>query len=166
LPFQVIREILALGSILARTLILVIETTINHFPQSEHRAESPGVWLVAVLRVEGGTVTEEYRAQHEWTETMGSAAVATALASIGRPVDAVGHPVVHDGSTFREGVRLDGAVVQAIERLIPLAPLHNARALEVIRAAKRTFPDVPGYALFDTPFHAHRPAERCLTRCP
>jgi acetate kinase len=121
---------------------------------------------VAVLRVHDGAVTEEYRAQHEWAEAAGSEATAAALARMSRPFEAVGHRVVHGGSTFCEGVRLDGAVVDAIERLIPLAPLHNARAIEVIRAAGGAFPDVPAFALFDTAFHAHRPAESMCYALP
>ncbi|HEX9876327.1 MAG TPA: acetate kinase [Gammaproteobacteria bacterium] len=121
---------------------------------------------VAVLRVNRGAVTEEYRAQHEWAEAAGPGTVAAALARMSAPFDAVGHRVVHGGPIFREGVRLDGAVVDAIERLIPLAPLHNARALELIRAADRAFPDVPAFALFDTAFHAHRPVESMCYALP
>lgn len=70
---------------------------------------------LAVLRVEGGEVTEEHRSQHEWTEAMGPGTITAALTGMrGERVDAVGHRVVHGGSSFVEGVRLDGAVVDAI----------------------------------------------------
>jgi acetate kinase len=114
---------------------------------------------VAVLRVDRGKVTPEDRAEYEWTETTGSGMVAAALARVGRPIDAVGHRVVHGGTTFRDTARIDRAVENAIERSMPLAPLHNARALELIRAASTAFPDIPAFALFDTAFHAHRSPE-------
>lgn len=114
---------------------------------------------VAVFRVDGGQVAQEYRTQHEWSEATRSSPIAAALEDITKSVDAVGHRVVHGGSSFRNGVRLDSAVLDDIERLIPLAPLHNARALEVIRAANHAFPDVPAFAVFDTAFHSQRPSE-------
>jgi acetate kinase len=114
---------------------------------------------VAVLRVDRGQVTPEDRTEFEWTETTEPGMAAAALAHVRQPIDAVGHRVVHGGATFRDAVRIDDTVLKAIERSIPLAPLHNARALELIRAARAVFPDVPAFALFDTAFHAHRSPE-------
>lgn len=121
---------------------------------------------VAVLSVDGEKVTPEDRTEHEWTEATGSGMVAAALTHVSMPIDAVGHRVVHGGTTFHNAVRIDGAVVNAIERSIPLAPLHNTRALELIRAANAAFPDVPGFALFDTAFHAHRSPESMTYALP
>ncbi len=73
------------------------------------------------------------------------------------PIDAVGHRVVHGGAEFSEPVRIDGEVVATIERLIPLAPLHNPANLAGIRAARELLPDVPHIAVFDTAFHATLP---------
>lgn len=114
---------------------------------------------VAVMRVRGSQLSEERRAQHEWTETTRATTTAAALAEVDGPIDAVGHRVVHGGSAFNRPVTLDRGVVDAIERLIPLAPLHNARSLELIRAAGAAFPRAPAFAIFDTAFHAQRPAE-------
>ena len=69
-------------------------------------------------------------------------------------VDAVGHRIVHGGAVFRDPVRVDDAVVAALERLIPLAPLHQAPALEALAVARARVPDVPHVAVFDTAFHA------------
>ncbi len=66
---------------------------------------------------------------------------------------AVGHRVVHGGSLFAEPTLVDDAVVAAVERLVPLAPLHNPANLEGLRVARRLFPDVPQVAVFDTAFH-------------
>jgi acetate kinase len=72
--------------------------------------------------------------------------------------DAVAHRVVHGGTRFREPVRLDGSVLQAIEDAARLAPLHNAPALAAVRAAIDALgPDVPHTASFDTAFHRAMP---------
>jgi acetate kinase len=72
---------------------------------------------------------------------------------------AVGHRVVHGGGEYREPVIVDDAVEDAIERLIPLAPLHNPASLRGIRELRRLLPDVPHVAVFDTAFHATMPPE-------
>jgi acetate kinase len=72
---------------------------------------------------------------------------------------AVGHRVVHGGSEYREPVVVDDAVEETIERLIPLAPLHNPAGLLGIRELRRLLRDVPHVAVFDTAFHSTMPAE-------
>lgn len=66
---------------------------------------------------------------------------------------AVGHRVVHGGEEFSTATVIDDDVVAAIERLVPLAPLHNPPALNGIAVARRLLPDVPQVAVFDTAFH-------------
>lgn len=69
----------------------------------------------------------------------------------------VGHRVVHGGSHFPAPAVVDDEVVAKIEDLIPLAPLHNPGALEGIRVARATFPDLPQVCVFDTSFHMSIP---------
>jgi acetate kinase len=71
--------------------------------------------------------------------------------------DAVGHRVVHGGARFRDPVRIDEEVVDAIRELSTLAPLHNGPALAAIEQAREALPDVPHVAVFDTAFHATIP---------
>ncbi|HYN29203.1 MAG TPA: acetate kinase [Dermatophilaceae bacterium] len=70
---------------------------------------------------------------------------------------AVGHRVVHGGERFTAPVVIDDAVLDAVEDLVPLAPLHNPANLLGIRLARRAFGDVPHVAVFDTAFHATMP---------
>lgn len=70
---------------------------------------------------------------------------------------AVGHRVVHGGLRFAAPVLIDDEVVAAIERLIPLAPLHNPPNLAGIAVARRLLPDIPHVAVFDTAFHRTLP---------
>ena len=75
----------------------------------------------------------------------------------GEPIGAVGHRVVHGGDRFRDPVRVDDSVIEAIEQLSAVAPLHNPVAAETIRAARDILPEVPHVACFDTAFHAPLP---------
>lgn len=77
-----------------------------------------------------------------------------------RTVDAVGHRVVHGGTTFQAAVRIDDNVLGTIDALAELAPLHNPIAAETIRLARARLPGQPHIASFDTAFHATlQPAE-------
>jgi acetate kinase len=70
---------------------------------------------------------------------------------------AVGHRVVHGGSTFSAPALVDDDLVSAVSSLVPLAPLHNPANLEGIATARRLFPTVPQVAIFDTAFHQTLP---------
>ncbi|MFJ6028506.1 acetate kinase [Pseudarthrobacter sp. NPDC092424] len=70
---------------------------------------------------------------------------------------AVGHRVVHGGERFAEPVLIDNEITRAIERLNPLAPLHNPANVLGIRAISRKWPDMPQVAVFDTAFHRSIP---------
>ena len=72
-------------------------------------------------------------------------------------LDAVGHRVVHGGERFAEPVLVDSEITRAIERLNPLAPLHNPAAVLGLRAIAQKWPDLPQVAVFDTAFHRTLP---------
>ncbi|MEX1363234.1 MAG: acetate/propionate family kinase, partial [Nannocystaceae bacterium] len=84
--------------------------------------------------------------------------LALAPDSAAGPVGAVGHRVVHGGERFVAPTRVDDEVEAAIERLEPLAPLHNPANLAGIRAARAVCPGVPHVAVFDTAFHSTLPS--------
>ena len=75
----------------------------------------------------------------------------------GKPLDAVGHRVVHGGERFGEPVLVDNEITRAIERLNPLAPLHNPANVLGIRAISEKWPELPQVAVFDTAFHRTLP---------
>jgi acetate kinase len=68
-------------------------------------------------------------------------------------LEAVGHRVVHGGTTFSAPTLIDDETLEAVRELIPLAPLHNGANLEGMEVARRLFPDLPQVAIFDTAFH-------------
>ena len=69
----------------------------------------------------------------------------------------IGHRVVHGGELFKEPARITEEVIEAIRRLIPLAPLHNPANLLGIEVLRESFPQVPQVAVFDTMFHQTLP---------
>ncbi|MFD1930276.1 MULTISPECIES: acetate/propionate family kinase [Nonomuraea] len=80
--------------------------------------------------------------------------------------EAVGHRVVHGGERFRAAVVVDEEVIAAVERLAPLAPLHNPVNVTGIRVAQRAFPRVPQVAVFDTAFHHTLPPHAATYAVP
>jgi len=73
------------------------------------------------------------------------------------PITAVGHRIVHGGTQFDQPRLIDDAVLQGIEGLTSLAPLHQPHNLAGVRAAQAAFPNVPQVACFDTAFHRTMP---------
>ena len=70
----------------------------------------------------------------------------------GVPV-AVGHRVAHGGPDFAAPVKVDDDLLAALERLVPLAPLHQPYNIGPIRSIQARFAGMPQVACFDTAFH-------------
>lgn len=82
-------------------------------------------------------------------------------------VAAVGHRIVQGGSIFHESVLVDEKVIEDIESLIPLAPLHNKAHSQGIRACREVFGEqVPEVVVFDTAFHATMPPKAYMFNVP
>ncbi len=81
-------------------------------------------------------------------------------------IDAIGHRVVHGGEDFHQPTLLTADVLAAIEKNIPLAPLHNPANLDGIRVAQELFAGVPQVAIFDTAFHQTIPPHAYLYALP
>jgi acetate kinase len=113
----------------------------------------------AVLVAESGEVVAD--ATIEWPAGVEAARmVASALERLpSETADAVGYRVVHGGSRYTIPSLVDPALIEAVEELDALAPLHNRRAASVMRAAKSLLPDLQHVACFDTAFHADLPEE-------
>lgn len=70
---------------------------------------------------------------------------------------AAGHRVLHGGTKFRAPVLLTPEIVEELEKLIPLGPLHQPHNLAGVRALMETHPELPQVAIFDTAFHGTNP---------
>ena len=73
-------------------------------------------------------------------------------------IEVVGHRVVHGGTSMTAPAIIDSTVEAVIEKVIPMAPLHNPAHLQGIRVAREVFSAAPHVAVFDTAFHATMPA--------
>ncbi len=81
-------------------------------------------------------------------------------------IDGVGHRVVHGGEKFSDSVVLTDEVINDIDQLSELAPLHNPANVVGIKAFKQILPDVPAIAVFDTAFHQTMPEQSYLYSLP
>ena len=79
------------------------------------------------------------------------------LSHAGSNLALVGHRVVHGGERFTEPTRIDGDVIEGLQALVELAPLHNSAALRVMGWLRERLPDLPQWACFDTAFHRTLP---------
>jgi acetate kinase len=92
-------------------------------------------------------------------------AVAELLEQVGA-IDAVGHRVVHGGDRHEGPAIIDDSVRRHITALVPLAPLHQPRALAGMAATEHLLPDVPAVACFDTAFHRSLPPQAATYALP
>ncbi|MBP5698359.1 MAG: acetate kinase [Alphaproteobacteria bacterium] len=81
-------------------------------------------------------------------------------------IDAVGHRIVQGGDIFKHSVLVTEEVINQIEGLAELAPLHNHAHVLGIRAVEKLLPDVPQTVVFDTAFHQTMPKEAFLYALP
>ena len=82
-------------------------------------------------------------------------------------VEAVGHRVVQGGSIFHQSTIIDDKVLEDIDSLSPLAPLHNPGAVQGVKAAQSVFgKDTPMVAVFDTSFHSTMPEKAYMYAVP
>jgi acetate kinase len=81
-------------------------------------------------------------------------------------VSVVAHRVVHGGEKFTEATLLTDELLAEMEKLNPLAPLHNPVIIAGIREMRRLFPAVPHVGVFDTAFHHTLPAYAFLYGLP
>lgn len=81
-------------------------------------------------------------------------------------IKAVGHRIVHGGAKYNKSVIINDEVINDIEELIPLAPLHNHAHLMGIRAFIESIPSALQVACFDTAFHQTMEEDRFLYAIP
>ena len=66
---------------------------------------------------------------------------------------AVGHRIVHGGTQFGDPIEIDDAVLERLDALTPLAPLHQPISLDPVRRIRAVDPELRQFACFDTAFH-------------
>jgi len=81
-------------------------------------------------------------------------------------IDAVGHRVLHGGEIFKDSVVITPEVMQKLEELIPLGPLHMPANISGVKACQEIFGNKPQVAVFDTAFHSRMPKKAFLYGLP
>jgi len=95
--------------------------------------------------------------------TKGEAAVIKSMDEIG----AVGHRVVHGGEIYTETTKVTDEVIEKIDQLRELAPVHNHAHALALRACKKVIPpSVPQAVVFDTAFHNTIPEKAYMYGMP
>ncbi len=92
----------------------------------------------------------------------GPEAVVSSLSEI----SAVGHRIVHGGEYFKKSEMITEDVIEKIDELAELAPLHNKAALSGIYACRELMPDTPMVAVFDTAFFQSLPPKAYMYPIP
>lgn len=135
------------GQVLARGLVERIgsDSAVVHAARPDATGNAVGQWE--------GPIADHGAALAQLTAEL--AALGVELS--GDRLLAVGHRVVHGGIRFRQPTIITDVVVDAIDDLAALAPLHNPGNAALIRAATQHFPHTPQVAVFDTAFFADLP---------
>ncbi|WML28903.1 acetate kinase [Neobacillus sp. OS1-32] len=81
-------------------------------------------------------------------------------------IDGVGHRVAHGGEIFKDSVLVTDEVLNQLEKLSELAPLHNPANVSGIRAFQKVLTDISSVAVFDTAFHQTMPESSYLYSLP
>ena len=81
-------------------------------------------------------------------------------------IGAVGHRVVHGGEEFAGSCVITEAVMKALEKCTPLAPLHNPPNIIGIKACQKIMPNTPMVGVFDTAFHQTMPPKAYMYALP
>lgn len=76
--------------------------------------------------------------------------------------DIICHRVVHGGNIFKGPTKINQHVISQIEKLAPLAPLHNPAQVQAIKIASKSFSEAKQLAFFDTAFHQTIPKEQYI----
>jgi acetate kinase len=79
---------------------------------------------------------------------------------------AIGHRIAHGGTKYTAPVLLDNSILNDLEKLIPLAPLHQPYNLKPIRLGLERRPDLAEVGCFDTEFHSTCPEVAQIVALP
>ncbi len=111
-------------------------------------------------------IEEEIVDFHKSFENIFNKLIFSKVISSLEDIDAFGHRVVHGGEKFSKPVVCDDEVIFELEKLIPLAPLHNPSNIDGIKTIKSKIKNAYQVAVFDTAFHQTIPMKSFLYPIP
>ena len=134
----------------------LFEVGVEERPLFRGQVEQIGVAPRLTVRdSKGGMISETEWSAEEVTHSSATRIILQTAIGLngGKAVAAVGHRVVHGGTSFAEPVLITNRVLAALKGLCPLAPLHQPHNIAAIEAIVAAAPHVPQVACFDTAFH-------------
>ncbi len=81
-------------------------------------------------------------------------------------IETVVHRYVHGGSRYSKPLKISSTSLRSLEKLNSLAPLHNPYNLAGIDAARKLYPKVPHFTIFDTAFYHTLPEHNKIYALP
>lgn len=111
-------------------------------------------------------ITKDMADHEEAVKLLLSELIASKVIRSYDEIDAIGHRVVHGGEYFSKSIKITNDVIEKIEAVSELAPLHNPPNLTGIHAFKEFLPNVPMVAVFDTAFHQTMPEKSYIYSLP
>ncbi|WP_232302178.1 acetate/propionate family kinase [Alicyclobacillus hesperidum] len=111
------------------------------------------------------TITDSGNIQHNYGGDL-HASLANIFDHVGSEIDVVAHRVVHGADLFTESTLITDEVINKIQSICHMAPLHNPVNLEGIRIARTFYATIPHIAVFDTSFHQTMPPTSFLYPIP
>ncbi len=111
-------------------------------------------------------IEEEIVDFHKSFENIFNKLIVSKVISSLEEIGGFGHRVVHGGEKFSSPVIIDDEVILELEKLIPLAPLHNPANIDGIKTIKAKIKNSFQVAVFDTAFHQTLPMKSFLYPIP
>lgn len=81
-------------------------------------------------------------------------------------IEAVGHRIAHGGEKYKKSSLIDDELVNYLETIIPINPLHGPPAIKGIKACRSLMKNVPQVGVFDTSFYSQIPDFRTIYAIP
>lgn len=81
-------------------------------------------------------------------------------------ISAIGHRIVQGAERFSKSEIVTDEIIDIIEEIAPLAPVHNLAHVQGLRSAKKVFGDIPNVVVFDTTFHQTMPPKAFMFGIP
>lgn len=81
-------------------------------------------------------------------------------------IDAVGHRVAHGGEKYKASAKVNMEMIDYLESIVPINPLHGPAAIKGMRACLDLLPNTPQTATFDTSFYADFEESRYIYGLP
>jgi acetate kinase len=106
----------------------------------------------SIKKADGSPLVDHANADNDTDWSASLVERIDALLSDGR-VEAVGHRVVHGGPDYSQSVIITAPVLSDLEKLTPLAPLHQPDCLAPVSTLMKARSDLAQVACFDTAFH-------------